>query len=145
VRAVGRNSPFQDLYHRILTCSWAQYFAGFFGLLLAANAIFAGLYALQHNAISDASGGFWDAFSCSVQTLATVGYGAMAPATLYGHEIVTLERLAEKNAEIFLLSLIGLDDTFGTQIDARTRPGLDDVVEGRISRTSSSRSPTARA
>ena len=32
-----------------------------------------------------------DAFFFSVETLATVGYGAMSPATFYGHAIATIE------------------------------------------------------
>jgi inward rectifier potassium channel len=30
---------------------------------------------------------FSDAFFFSIETLATVGYGTMAPATLYGHAV----------------------------------------------------------
>src|SRR5262249_8474492 len=36
---------------------------------------------------------FEDVFYFSVQTLATIGYGTMAPATRYGHVIVVLEAL----------------------------------------------------
>jgi inward rectifier potassium channel len=36
-------------------------------------------------------GSFEDAFFFSVQTLATIGYGSMYPATRYGHCMVTLE------------------------------------------------------
>jgi inward rectifier potassium channel len=95
VRAIGlRRSPFQDLYHSILSCAWWQYFAGFVGIFLVVNAVFAVLYALEPGCIANATpGSFVDAFFFSVQTLATIGYGAMAPATTYGHIMVTLEAL----------------------------------------------------
>ena len=38
-----------------------------------------------------AAGSYADAFFFSIETLATVGYGAMSPATLYGHVISTIE------------------------------------------------------
>jgi inward rectifier potassium channel len=95
IRAVGLpRSPFQDLYHSILTCAWWVYFGGFVGMFLSVNAVFAGLYLLAPGCIANATpGSFGDAFFFSVQTLATIGYGAMAPATRYGHVIVTIEAL----------------------------------------------------
>ena len=59
---------------------------------LLTNLAFALLYLAQPGAIANARpGGFWDAFFFSVQTIATVGYGGMAPATFYANVIVTLE------------------------------------------------------
>jgi inward rectifier potassium channel len=82
-----------DLYHRLLTVPWS----GFFGLLALAygafNAIFAVLYRLQDGSITDARRGFADAFFFSVQTMATIGYGEMRPATLYANFLVTIEVL----------------------------------------------------
>jgi inward rectifier potassium channel len=92
---IGRRwAPIQDLYHRILDLRWASYFlliAIAFGL---ANATFAALYLLQPGSIANADGSFRDAFFFSVQTLATIGYGSMAPATLYAHILVTSEALS---------------------------------------------------
>src|SRR5262245_5931787 len=95
VRAVGLPSaPFQDLYHSILTCPWWVYFTGFVVLFLGMNGVFAVLYACAPGCIANAEpGSFRDAFFFSVQTLATIGYGAMAPATMYGHVVVTIEAL----------------------------------------------------
>ena len=95
VRTVGLvRHPFQDLYHSILTCSWWQYFGGFGLIFVFANTVFACLYLLEPGSIANATpGSFRDAFFFSVQTLATIGYGAMAPATLFGHVVVTLEAL----------------------------------------------------
>jgi inward rectifier potassium channel len=82
-----------DLYHRLLTLSWA----GFFGLIAASyivfNAVFALLYLVRDGSIANAKPGFADAFFFSVQTMATIGYGEMRPATLYANVIVTVEVL----------------------------------------------------
>jgi inward rectifier potassium channel len=56
------------------------------------NAVFATLYALESGSVTHASS--WiDHFFFSVQTMATIGYGVMAPATPWAHVLVTLEAL----------------------------------------------------
>ncbi|MGZ3419914.1 MAG: ion channel [Polyangiales bacterium] len=95
IRAVGQaRSWYDDIYHWILTRTWPQFF-GFVGLVfLAINTLFACLYLLQPGSIANARpGSFEDMFFFSVQTLATIGYGGMMPATRYGHVIVTFEAL----------------------------------------------------
>ena len=82
----------RDTYHLVLTLSW-PWFAGFvLGVYVLINLVFAALYLLGPHAIAEMSpGSFSDAFFFSVETLATVGYGHMYPATLYGHLVATLE------------------------------------------------------
>ncbi len=94
-RSIGLEShPFQDMYHSVLTSSWGAYFGGFVGSFLVANALFALLYVVAPGCISNtAPGSFYDAFFFSVQTMATIGYGAMSPVTPYGHVVVTLEAI----------------------------------------------------
>ena len=54
--------------------------------------MFAALYLLQPGSIAKAHpGSFADAFFFSVQTMATIGYGVMAPATFYANLLMTLE------------------------------------------------------
>jgi inward rectifier potassium channel len=91
--ALGLRRPwFGDLYHFALRLSWCSFLLGGVALYLAANAVFALLYLVQPGAIANARpGAFADAFFFSVQTMATVGYGQMAPATLYANLVVTLE------------------------------------------------------
>ncbi|MDP9107947.1 MAG: potassium channel family protein, partial [Pseudomonadota bacterium] len=61
-------------------------------LYLAINALFAILYSLVPGCIANTHHDtFSDLFFFSVETLATVGYGNMAPATLYGHVISSIE------------------------------------------------------
>jgi inward rectifier potassium channel len=81
-----------DLYHRILTVGWCVFFAVGAGLYLAANGVFALLYLIEPGSIANAKPGiFADAFFFSVQTMATIGYGQMAPATLYANILMTVE------------------------------------------------------
>jgi inward rectifier potassium channel len=89
----GLDQPwFHDVYHFMLAISWASLLGLFFAVYLSANAIFACLYWLGDGAVEHArAGSFADAFWFSVQTFATIGYGGMAPATTYGHVLVTLE------------------------------------------------------
>ncbi len=83
-----------DIYHELLIIGWA----GFFGVLAVAylvfNIIFGLLYFASAGSIGNARPGvFLDAFFFSVQTMATIGYGEMYPATLYANFLVTLEVL----------------------------------------------------
>jgi inward rectifier potassium channel len=85
---------YDDVYHRLLLVPWWQ----FFGLIALAffvgNAVFGALFLLETGSIGGARpGSFEDAFFFSVQTLATIGYGSMYPATFYGHCVVTIEAL----------------------------------------------------
>ena len=84
----------EDVYHLLLSSSWVQFFGLVAAGFLGANALFALAYVLLPGSILNArSGSFEDAFFFSVQTMATIGYGSMAPATLPAHLLVTLEAL----------------------------------------------------
>ncbi len=95
IRRVGlRDHPARDLYHLALTISWPLFLAFFAGLYLLINILFALLFRLDPAAIANARpGGFSDAFFFSVQTIATIGYGGMAPGDLYANILVTIETL----------------------------------------------------
>lgn len=95
VLAIGlRQRWFSDLYYRTLTASWARFLLVGSAIYLGGNAIFALLYFLQPGSITNAHpGSFADAFFFSIQTMATIGYGQMAPATLYANVLVTVETL----------------------------------------------------
>ncbi|MGH6828462.1 MAG: ion channel [Rhizomicrobium sp.] len=83
---------FTDLYHAVLTASWPLFVVQLAAFFLLVNLVFALLYASQPGAIANARpGSFADAFFFSVQTLATLGYGVMAPKSLYANLLATLE------------------------------------------------------
>jgi inward rectifier potassium channel len=89
----GYESDFwQDVYHLCLTISTPKFFASATLCFALLNVIFAGLYLLQPNSVTNLSPpNFWGAFFFSVETLATVGYGDMHPQTVYGHVLATIE------------------------------------------------------
>jgi inward rectifier potassium channel len=95
VRSRGqRVSLFEDTYHKVLGMPWSRFFAYAAAGWLGVNLLFAILFVLSPGCVSGARpGSLEDAFYFSVQTLATIGYGAMAPATRYGHAVVVAEAL----------------------------------------------------
>jgi inward rectifier potassium channel len=94
--AIGLRRPwFGDLYHFLLRLSWCSFLLGGVALYIAANALFALLYLVQPGAVANARpGSFADAFFFSVQTMATIGYGQLVPATLFANLVVTIETAA---------------------------------------------------
>jgi inward rectifier potassium channel len=87
-------SLFEDLYHKVIAMPWWRFFAYVALAWVGINGAFAALYAAVPGCIAGAKpGDVEDAFYFSVQTLATIGYGAMAPATRFGHAVVVVEAL----------------------------------------------------
>jgi inward rectifier potassium channel len=87
-----REFDFKDPYHLALTMSWPQFFVGLFIGYMVINSFFAFLYYLAPGSVSNMpAGSFWDAFFFSIETLATVGYGNMAPITTYSHTVSAIE------------------------------------------------------
>lgn len=83
---------FADLYHRLLTLSWPQFFILISLSYVMTNSLFALAYLAGGDCIANARpGSFKDAFYFSVQTMATIGYGAMYPRTDYANTIVAIE------------------------------------------------------
>ncbi|HJU19405.1 MAG TPA: ion channel [Stellaceae bacterium] len=89
-----RRALLGDLYHRLLRLSWPAFLFALSTLYVGANVVFALLYLLDRGDIGNArAGDFADALFFSVQTMATIGYGRMFPATLYANLIVTVETI----------------------------------------------------
>lgn len=85
----------RDIYHWILSLTWSRFTLLVLGLYLGLNLLFALAYWLQPGCIAEMPPhSFRDAFFFSIETLATVGYGHMHPATFYGHVVVSIETLA---------------------------------------------------
>ncbi|MFS8118188.1 MAG: ion channel [Microcoleus sp.] len=83
---------FADIYHRLLTLSWPQFFLLICLSYVLTNSLFALAYLAGGDCIANARpGSFKDAFYFSVQTMATIGYGAMYPRTDYANTIVAIE------------------------------------------------------
>ncbi len=83
-----------DIYHFLLTIPLWQFLCLITVVYFSLNSIFACAYLLQPDSISHESAvSFFDAFAFSVQTMATIGYGAMYPQTRYAHLLVSIEVL----------------------------------------------------
>ena len=87
-------SYWRDPYHLLLTIPWTSFLALIAVLYVTTNALFALVYMLGGDCIENARPGhFLDLFFFSVQTLASIGYGAMYPKTTYANIIVTIEAI----------------------------------------------------
>lgn len=103
VRVLGsRVRPMRDMYHALLRMSWPSALSGLAALYLVVNAAFAqGFYLL--GGVANARPDSWlDAFSFSVQTFATIGYGAMYPESGAAHALMVIEALTG-----FMLTALG--------------------------------------
>lgn len=87
-----RRFDYADPYHLAVTLGWPAFLALLFASYVALNLLFALMYFAFPGCVSNARpGSLTDAFFFSVQTLATVGYGVMAPQTLYAHVLSSVE------------------------------------------------------
>jgi inward rectifier potassium channel len=94
-----------DAYHLILSMTWLEFFGGAVSVYLVANLLFALAYHLGDHAINNAQS-YSDCFFFSVETLATVGYGNMSPATFYGHAVATAEIITGMLSMAVITSLV---------------------------------------
>ncbi len=95
--AVRRGAPSalrRDLYFFFMEGSWMRMIIMLLFTYVMINVVFAGLYLLEPASIGVSPRAFGDAFAFSVQTMSTIGYGAMSPQTAYGDLIVTIEAAA---------------------------------------------------
>jgi inward rectifier potassium channel len=94
-------------YHFLLTIDWLPFLGVLATAYLAMGSLFALAYyvagpdTLRETDTAFRSGGFLQAFFFSVQTFATIGFGAILPASKLGNAIVLVESFAS-------LSSIGL-------------------------------------
>ncbi len=83
---------FHDLFHHFMTVSWPRLFATLAAFFMVFDLLFGFLYYQVPGCIANLNPpGFAGDFFFSVETLATVGYGEMHPATFYGHVVAMIE------------------------------------------------------
>ena len=88
------HSYWREPYYLMLTVPWWGFFLFTAIAYGAINTLFALGYLMGGDCIANAEpGSFGDAFFFSVQTLTSIGYGAMSPITTYAHILVTIEAL----------------------------------------------------
>src|SRR5262249_20230019 len=113
-------------YHALLTMSWRAFLSLFVLAYLAMNLLFACLYQLAGPRAMEVGGAvrntFLDDFFFSVQTLATIGYGRIAPVGIAANVIVTVESL---------VGLLGFAIAAGILFARFSRPLADIVFSER--------------
>ena len=108
-----------NVYHTLVTCSWWTFYGLLAAAYLALNLVFAlGYLACGPEALAGAISEtprdrFFDAFFFSVQTLATIGYGALSPRGLAANVLVAVEAL---------LGLLGVALATGLAFSRFARP-----------------------
>jgi inward rectifier potassium channel len=108
-----RPIQFDDLYHYLLTASWPVLLGFIAVLFVAANLVFAAAYYFDRGLEGAASCSFADAFFFSIQTMATIGYGKLTPASIFANLMVACEAL---------IGLIGLAMVTGLVFSKFSRP-----------------------
>jgi inward rectifier potassium channel len=96
IRAVkiGAPSIIRDLYYWTMELGWPAFIALVSVIFVIVNLLFGAIYTSMPGAISNAApGSFLDGFFFSVDTLATVGYGYMAPISHLAHAVASFESL----------------------------------------------------
>ena len=82
----------RDPYRLAIALTWPQFLTTLLALYLAVTIVFAALFWLVPGSVANARpNSFADVVFFSIETLATVGYGEMYPATLYGHVVASIE------------------------------------------------------
>lgn len=83
---------FLDPYYWLMEIRWPTFIAATVLCFVLINILFALIYAAMPGSVANAEpGSLSDAFYFSVDTLATVGYGNMYPASRMGHGVAAVE------------------------------------------------------
>jgi inward rectifier potassium channel len=100
IEVVGAQKAWaHDLYHLLLRVPWWVDLLAVSTAFLAANAIFAIAFCIVGGV--EGAHGFGDLFFFSVQTMGTIGYGAMYPKSMGAEVVVTIASLTQ----IFLMAV----------------------------------------
>ncbi|MCA9594954.1 MAG: hypothetical protein KC776_16650 [Myxococcales bacterium] len=89
-----RAHPLRDIYHLFLRVSWPTALGILSAIYLAINLVFALAYWRLGGVANARPGSFQDAFFFSVQTLATIGYGGLYPASRVANVLMTVESIS---------------------------------------------------
>jgi inward rectifier potassium channel len=87
----GAPRTLRDLYHGLLRVPAWAFLLAIVGGYLALNVLFAAVFLATGGIANAAPGSFADAFFFSIQTMGTIGYGSMYPATRVANAVVALE------------------------------------------------------
>jgi len=87
-------APFGDAFHYLMRASWPIFCLAFVVWYLTINSLFGAVYFWDIQGIENATNrSFGEAFMFSVQTIATIGYGHLAPKSTFVNVIVVIESM----------------------------------------------------
>lgn len=89
----ARRGGLGEIYYFLVSGSWGRLMGAFVAVYLLINLLFGSAFFLFKGVGNARPDSFIDHFSFSVQTFATIGYGAMYPANLSAHLLVTVEAM----------------------------------------------------
>jgi inward rectifier potassium channel len=131
IRVVGdRNAPLRDFYHALLRRPWWVTIAVISGSFLVANAVFAGAYLITGGIAHAARLSFLDAFFFSVQTMGTIGYGALYPESRLANVLVVAESITGLTITALATGLVFAKFSRSTARLAFTREAVISPVNG---------------
>ena len=87
----ARRTPLRDTYHALLRMPWWATGLLLLGVYLLANTLFALGYLVTGGVANAQPGSFADAFFFSVQSMATIGYGSLYPASRAANALMVAE------------------------------------------------------
>lgn len=102
----GRGLGLRDVYHWLLSVKWRTLFAIAAALYLALNLAFGAAFFFAGGVENAGADSFLDHFFFSVQTFATIGYGAMFPKSPLAHWLVTFESLVGLFASAMVTGMV---------------------------------------
>ncbi len=102
----GKRVVVRDLYYHLTTISWPVLALAVVAAFAAINALFALAYEVDGGIANAHPGSFADAFFFSVQTMATIGYGTMAPRSTLANVLVCVEALSGLTALAVITGLV---------------------------------------
>ncbi len=101
-----KRAPLRDFYHVLLRRSWWVTLAVISSCFVLVNLIFALGYFWGGGIAHAEPGSFLSAFFFSVQTMGTIGYGAMYPETLFANGLVVVEAIFSLTLTALLTGLV---------------------------------------
>lgn len=120
--------PWRHPYEQLLALRWRDFLGLVTALYLLIHLLFAGLYLLDPGGIGGTGSQLpllLEAYFFSVETMATIGYGALYPLSLWVHVVMTLEALTG-------LILVALITGLAFARFARTPPVVGFQPTGRL-------------
>jgi inward rectifier potassium channel len=122
--------PLRDAYHALLRLRWPTALALIVLGYLALRVVFALAYLAVGGIANARPGPFVDAYAFSIQTMGTIGYGAMYPATRAADALVVAESVAGLLVTAVATGLVFAKVSLGTARVAFARPAAIAPIDG---------------